>query len=250
MKITKYTFVLLLLFSIISFQSCENEPLDSGFSSNVNNQDNTDDNNNDNNNGSDDVDGTGEESTGDYWPRAIGNMWDFNDTYYGEVNYNMIATEEIDGNTYYKFDDLFNQEAWLRKSGDSYFIRNAISGFPIEGYEVTTTFITIKMLEDTANVGDQWSTNVSYTISYTPINPAFPEIPNIDFSATYNFEMIGRDLTRTVEDEDYENVLQVRLSLSASGVSSTVDYFYAKDIGLIEFIGDQSSGTLFNYSLN
>nr|WP_321228115.1 hypothetical protein [uncultured Psychroserpens sp.] len=246
MKTTKYTFVLLLLFGIFTFQSCENESLDSDFFSNVNDEDDIDDTND----GNDDTTGTGEESTGDYWPRAIGNMWDFNDTFYGEVNYNMIGTEEIDGNTYYKFDDLFNQEAWLRKSGDSYFIRNAVGGFPIEGYEVSTTFITVKMLEDTANVGDQWSSNVSYTISYVATNPAFPEIPDIDFSAVYNFQMIGRDLSRTVEGEDYENVLQVRLSLSASGASSTVDYFYAKDIGLIEFIGDQSSGTLFNYNIN
>jgi hypothetical protein len=215
MKISKFLFVFLLLLSVISFQSCENEALDSGIISNVDNQDDGNNEGNDGGNeGNGNNEGTGEESTGDYWPRAIGNMWNFNDTFYGEVNYNMIATEQIDGNTYFKFDDLFNQEAWLRKSGDSYFIRNAVNGFPIEGYEVSTTFITIKMLEDTANVGDQWSTNVSYTISYTPINPAFPEIPNIDFSA------------------------------------STVDYFYAKDVGLIEFIGDQSSGTLLNYSLN
>ncbi len=156
----------------------------------------------------------------------------------------------INGNTYYKFDNLLGQESWLRKTGDSYFIRTAAAGFPIQGYEISTTYITLKMLIDSAEVGEQWSNNVSYTISYTPITAGLPDIADIDFSATYNFEMMGRDLTRTIEGTEYQNVLHVNLIVVASGQSSSVDYYYAKDIGLIEFDGEQSSGRLMSYTLN
>ena len=191
------------------------------------------------------------ESTGDYWPRAIGNVWNFEDTYYGNVTYNMVSTETIDGNTYYKFDDLFGGESWLRKSGDSYYTRSIATGLPIPGYDVSTTPIITKILKDSALVGEEWFSDVSYTITYTATDANFPDIPNIDFSATYAFKMIERDGVRTVEGVDYENVLNVELKLLVAGqVQSTVNYYFAKDIGIIEFVGDQSSGTLLDYTLN
>ena len=228
------------LFVLLTAFTCENEPLEGDFfNEEIDNNDFDDDD--------DDIIG---ESTGDYWPRAIGNMWDFNDITYGEVTYNMVSTEEIEGDTYYKFDNLVGQESWLRKTGDSYYVRTAVVGFPIEGYEVTTTYLTLRMLVDSAEVGEQWNNNVSYTISYTPITAGFPEIPDIDFSANYAFEMMGRDLSRTVEGTEYQNVLHVKLTLTAAGNLSTVDYYYAKDIGLIEYTGSGNSGTLMSYSLN
>ncbi|WP_456437608.1 hypothetical protein [Psychroserpens sp.] len=239
MKINKFIFSFILIFAIVSFQSCENEPIDSDLLFNNEDPDDVDD--------EDDVIG---ESTGDYWPRAIGNMWNFNDAAFGEVTYNMVSTEEIDGDTYYRFDNLVGQESWLRKTGDSYYIRTAVVSFPIDGYDVSTTFLTLRMLIDSAEIGEQWENNVSYTISYTPTVAGYPEIPNIDFSANYGFEMMGRDLTRTVEGTEYQNVLHVKLTLTAAGNLSTVDYYYAKDIGLIEFSSDGNAGTLMSYSLN
>lgn len=243
MKLVRIVFTCLFIFSVISFQSCENEPLDTDFFSNI---DNDDDGGDDGDGG----DGEAGESTGDYWPRAIGNMWDFDDSFYGDVTYNMITTEQIDGFTYYKFDDLFNQEAWLRKSGDSYYVRNAVANFPIDGYDVSTTYITIKLLDDSAEVGEEWVSNVSYTVSYTPNVSGLPEIPDINVNTSYSFEMMERDATRMVEGVEYQNVLHVKLTVSSTGIASTVDYFYAKDIGLIEFIGEQSSGKLLSYTLN
>lgn len=247
MKITKLAIAFVILIGAVSLQSCDIEPIDPALTSGVSN-----DTGNNGGSGDDgDFTGTGADSTGDYWPRAIGNFWKFDDSFYGDVTYSMIATEEINGQTYYQFDDLLNSEAWLLKTGDSYFIRTAIGGFDISGYSVSTTYITTKMLVDSAEEGDEWSSNVSYTISYTPTNPSYPEIPDVDYSAVYNFEMIARDLSRTVEGVEYDNVLQVRLTLQAEGSAGAVtDYYYAKDVGLIEFVGNISSGTLTSYNLN
>jgi hypothetical protein len=243
MKI-KFIRSLFVIIAIMSFQSCENESLDSDFTENAN--DGTDGQGT-NNGGTDSDVG---ESSGDYWPRAIGNIWNFSDTFYGDTTYNMISTETIDDNLYYKFDQLMNQESWLRKTGDSYYIRAAVQSFPIEGYEVATTYLTIKMLKDSAQIGETWTNNVNYTITYVPITDGLPEIPAINIDAVYDLEMMGRDLTRTVGDVTFENVLHVELNLSSGQVSSAVDYYYAKDVGLIEFVGDQSSGALLSYTLN
>ncbi len=262
MKITKLAFTFILLICVASIQSCENEPLDpdltSGISDGTGNGGGTDDGGTDDGGtdggGTDNggTDGTGQDSSGDYWPRAIGNIWNFNDTVYGEVTYDMVETEVIDGDTYYKFDNLLNSESWLLKSGDSYYLRTAIGGFDIPGYSVTTSYITTKMLIDTAEEGDEWVSNVSYTIAYLPTDSNYPEIPDIDYSAAYNFKMMARDLTRTVEGVEYDNVLQVQLTLEALGNPEdvVVQYYYAKDVGLIEFVGDLSSGTLVSYNLN
>ena len=224
---------ILAVFAI--FQSCETEPLDSDVSQIDNNNPIIDEG----------------ETTGDYWPRAIGNMWNFDDSYYGDVTYHMVSTENIEGNTYYKFDQLFGQESWLRKSGDSYYIRTALEGYPIPGYDVTTSYLEIKLLADSALVGEHWSTDADYSISYIPNIEGYPEIPDLTFQATYDYEMVERDISRTVEGVEYNNVLHVKSTVSSQGTPDyVVHYYYAKDIGLVEFVGDSSSGTLQDYSLN
>jgi len=193
-----------------------------------------------------------EASSGDYWPRAINNEWNFNSTFYGPVSYDMISTETIDGIEYYKFDELFGAEAFLRKSGDVYYTRSNASDFPLQGYEVTTSPIEVALLKDSAEVGDTWTTEVDYLITYTPIDANFPNIPAVPFQATYMFEMMGRDLTRTVEGNEYTEVLHVELTLTVPGnpLTEIVDYYYAKDVGLIEASGSADQSTLTAYSLN
>jgi len=54
-----------------------------------------------------------------------------------------------------------------------------------------------------------------------------PEIPSINVNAVYDLEMKGRDLTRTVGDTTYENVLHVELNLSMSpNIVSATTYYH------------------------
>ncbi|WP_397362908.1 hypothetical protein [Olleya sp. R77988] len=239
---------LLSLTLVLLVFSCENEPLD-GF----------DLTNNTNTAGSTGPTGLGsvnnvqeETSSGDYWPREINNEWDFNSTYYGSVSYSMVSIETIDGFDYYKFDYLFGAEAYLRKSGDVYYTRQSADNFPIPGYDISTSDIEVALLKDSALVGETWSTEVDYVVSYTPNQAGFPEIPDIPVQANYTFEMIGRDLTRTVEGNDYTDVLHVKLALTIPGNTTVdyTDYYYAKNVGLIESIGSADHSALTSYSLN
>ncbi len=70
---------LFCLFVLLTAFTCENESLDEDLVNQefIDNVDNNDD-------------GDIGDSTGDYWPRAIGNVWNFDDSYFGAVTYDMI----------------------------------------------------------------------------------------------------------------------------------------------------------------
>jgi hypothetical protein len=179
----------------------------------------------------------------DYWPRAIGNSWTYN-SLNGEIEtYTILNTETIDGNEYYAFDELFDTPSWLRKSGTSYYVRSIVSG-EVGGIEFTSTPIELKMIKDDAVVGETWQSEVSYTITYSGA------IPDVDVVATYDFEMIERNISRTVEGVDYTDVIHIETVVSAVGSVVTVQYYYAKDVGMIEYITDAGTATLTDYILN
>ena len=183
----------------------------------------------------------------DYWPRAIGNSWEFSSTFFGDYTMEMSSIENIEGNDYYKIDNYINgTTAWLRKSGSNYHARQILGGFDLPGYEVSSTPIEVIILDDEAQVGDTWVSDVTYTISYV----GTPAIPDVEVSATYNFEMIARDISREVNGTTYNNILHVRLELVSSGTTETVNYYYAKDIGPVEYNSTQDVTTLNSYSLN
>ncbi|QRM90490.1 hypothetical protein FG167_15025 [Lacinutrix sp. WUR7] len=182
-------------------------------------------------------------SDADYWPRAIGNSWTYNGLN-GEIEtYTILNTETIDGNEYYAFDELFDTPSWLRKSGTSYYVRSIVSG-EVGGIEFTSTPIELKMIKDDAVVGETWQSEVSYTITYSGA------IPDVDVVATYDYEMMERNISRTVEGVDYTDVIHIENVVSAVGSVVTVQYYYAKDVGMIEYITDAGTATLTDYSLN
>lgn len=195
------------------------------------------------------IDGLNCESVeSDYWPRAINNSWTYNTTTSGEQTYTITGTETFDSLEYYAFDDLYGAPSWLRKSGPNYYVRTEMSG-SVPGYQFSATPYTVNMLKDDAIVGETWESNVAYTISYTP-EPGQPSIPDTDVVADYTFEMKGRDLSRAVEGVNYDNVLHIELITTGAGVTVVTQYYYAKDVGLIEYITEEGANTLSNYVLN
>ncbi|MFD2824756.1 hypothetical protein ACFS5M_13825 [Lacinutrix iliipiscaria] len=186
--------------------------------------------------------------TQDYWPRAIGNSWTYNTFFDGEQIYEISGTETIDGFEYYAFDELFANPTWLRKSGVNYLMRSEISG-SIPGYQFASTPFIINMIKEDATIGETWESDVSYTISYTP-ETGSPDIPDADVDALYSFEMIERDITRTVEGVNYTDVIHIELTVTALGTTDVSHYYYANHIGMIEYLTNSGSNTLLEYTLN
>lgn len=187
-------------------------------------------------------------SNTDFWPRAIGNSWTYNTAQFGQQTYQITSLETIDGQEYYVFEDLFGFPSWLRKSGVNYLLRAEAEG-SVPGYQFSSTPFTVNMIKEDATINETWESNVTYTISYVA-EPGFPDAPDTTVSATYTFEMIERDISRTVEGVSFDDVIHIEARVNGQGQSSVVQYYYANNVGMIDYITDPGSNTLLNYNLN
>lgn len=196
----------------------------------------------------DTIDGLDCTGTQDYWPRAIGNSWTFNTPDGVDETYTIMGLEMLEGFEYYAFDELYGLPSWIRKSGSNYFLRTEISG-EIPGYQLLSTSFTINMIKDDAAVGEIWESNVSYTITYTP-DPGLPDIPETNVDAIYSFEMIERDISKTVEGQTYNEVIHIEMISTVMGENIITQYYYANGVGIIEYNGEDGDTTLLDYNLN
>ncbi|MFD0962485.1 hypothetical protein [Pseudofulvibacter geojedonensis] len=244
MKTIKSTFVLLLITSL-SFISCNDEPLEGNFADELNI---------DNAGGGGAGAGSGT-STGDYFPRAVGNQWELSISTGGTQSLNMVSTSQHNSITYYDFSSSVGYGS-IRKSAASYFNRIAVS-IDNPAYIIESTPFEIKFLQDDAVVGTSWDNVVSSTYSYTPIGDS-PAIPNTTVSMNYKYTLLGRDLTRNVNGQTYNNVIHISHVLETLGEGGSLgdtgdiegDYYYSKDIGLIEYSIDGVTYKLNSYTLN
>jgi len=232
MKSIKITFLLALLASF-TFISCENEPLTGTFTDETGV-----------------VGGDGEgTSTGDYFPRAVGNKWEHTVSTGGSTVYEMISTSSIGGFTYYNFPDN-NGFGAIRKSSASYFTRIAVN-ITSPAYIITGTPIEIKFLQDDAVVGTSWENPVTSVYTYVPVGGS-PAIADATVNTNYKYTLEEKDISREVNGQVYENVIHVSHILETGlGTPDTIgDYYYAKDIGIIEYALDGTTYKLTSYTLN
>jgi len=184
----------------------------------------------------------------DFWPRAIGNSWTYNTAQFGQQTYLISDQQPINGIDYYVFEDLFGFPSWLRKSGVDYLLRAEANG-NITGYQYSSTPFTVNMIKEDAAIGETWESNVTYTISFVA-ETGFPDLPDTTVDANYTFEMIERDISRTVEGVTYNDVIHIETRVIGQGQTSVVQYYYANNVGMIDYITDVGSNTLLSYSLN
>lgn len=249
-KILSYSVFIL---SIVLFNSCENEPLtgfdltDSGTSGTTSG-----------NNGA----GSGGTSSGDYYPRNIGNTWNYSSSA-GGTNQNLTSEivnnfTDTSGNNVYELTQstLSNGTAavttsgFVYKDGGNYYAySNEIQVDYGGGLTATQTAIpTYVFLKDNVAVGTSW--NVSFT-QVTSFND--PSFPNVTLNINYLYEIVGNDLTKTVNGVDYSPVIEVKLTGgdTTSGQDINANYFYALDVGLIKIEQNgQDSSVLDSYTIN
>ena len=186
-----------------------------------------------------DDDGEGGTSTGDYWPMAVENQWTF--TLEGETQQPMkiIATEQIAGKTYYKYQNFlgmtsvegsgFEGTVWTRKNGGVYFVRQeafipASDGNP----SITVEPMQIIVLKDFLNVGETWSQSVEQTT-------IIQGLPAIVTEVNLTGKILERDSSITIGDQTFESVIKVELIQNTQGTTTTNYYWFAKDIGIVKY---------------
>ncbi|WP_044398440.1 hypothetical protein [Lacinutrix sp. Hel_I_90] len=221
---------------LITFFSCENEPLE-GFDLDANTTV-------PNNSNVTPVVGENvavETSTGDYWPAQVGYVWNYNTVSFGNTESEIMGTTTFGNQNYFEYNNFMGQSGFfVRKEGSNYYVAQDITGTNINGYTLSAPVIVILLLKDNLDVGETFTQDVNYTVSYTP-DSGVPAFPDQNVTATYITEMIERDFTYTVGGVDYEDVLHINVqSLYLGNIVATSDYYFAKDIGPIHI--DQSAG--------
>lgn len=229
---------LVVLFSVITFVSCETEPLDPAIDlaaiqgvSNPNNPNNP---------------GT---SSGDYWPRAINNEWVFEQTGTSDLTYKMVGTDIFNTQTYYRFDPISvngsstsatGAVAWLNKNGGNYNLKYDDIVIDVGGFTGTITGFEVLLLKDDLAINQTWTGSYTQTTTYTGI-------PAITQTTNYTGTILAKDVTETVDGETYTNVLKSKLvqttNIAGNSTVTSTEYWFSKDVGPIKIVTTSQGST-------
>lgn len=202
------------------------------------------------------------ESSGDYLPLAVGNIWNYTNNGVFELG----DLQVIDGidfyratNTFFMGNDLTflwpGLEEYVGKQGSNYYVKvssEANSPAPVEPFQII-------ILKDNLNQGESWTDTFSL--------PFVDEDGEIIFNVTINNVIKDKDISYTVNGVTYQNVIKVRstnkadliyngIPIGDSEVSYT-DMWFAKDVGIIKSISSDDDPEwedeiheLIDYNLN
>ena len=199
-----------------------------------------------------DSDDSGETSTGDYWPTAVGNQWVL-DQDGSEVSMKIISSE----NDYYKFDNFsgmgggldVSAAVYLKKTKGDYYIKiddltfnygDGITG-KMTGYE----FIFFK---DYLDVNQTWTGSFTQSTSFSI--SGFPEIKQ---KTNYTGTILEKSSTVTVNGTTYNDVIRFKVHQVATiegqsqSTSADAEYWVAKDIGVVKFTSGDVVSVLKSY---
>lgn len=243
---------LIVLFSIISFVSCETEPLDPELD--LNDFQNPSDSNNPNNPNNP---GT---STGDYWPTAINNEWVFEQTGTTDLIYKMVGTDVFDNQTYYRFDPIsadgsstsaIDVVTWLNKNGSNYTLKYDDIVFDAGGLAGSISGFEVLILKDDLAVNQTWTGSYNQTTTFTGIPP-------ISQTTNYTGTILAKDVTEIVDGVSYTNVIKCKIdqntNIGGNVTSTSSEYWFSKDVGPLKIVitsegSTASESILVDYSL-
>lgn len=196
----------------------------------------------------------------DYWPTEIGNEWHYNNSINPNGSpfqlYTIVGTETINGNLYHKFypqidqnpDYIIGPFSYLRKNNGDYFYKTGETLiFDTNG---TTTYggNEIIILKDYLNINETWSGSFTY---FDSLNGQVIET----YNATYIGEILDSNVTELINGVTYNNIIKTKITTITTRSSGTttkiIEYWFAKDIGIVKQIYNNStSHNITSYLLN
>ncbi len=260
MKTIKNLLSIFVIITSLTFVSCENEPIDQSLLES-NNSENTGGGNTGGGNT-----GGGGSSTGDYWPAVVNNSWSFSNNGAASQMMKIISTSNINGATYYNFDNIFGQGATvngtaamrMRKNSGDYYVK--IEGISLDlggGMSATQTAFEFLILKDYLNTNQTWNGTYTQSTSYTGGGIS---IPAATTNSNYTGTILGTGLTEVVDNETFTNVIKLKISqvITITGMPGTTNvettYWFAKNVGPIksETVSNGSTTTsiLTDYVIN
>lgn len=246
MKKFKFLAGFILLFTAFNFTSCDNEALDGDIDPGTENG---------GNNGGENGGGT---STGDYWPMAINNQWVFVANSVTQDPMKITSTQQIGGNTHYKYDTFFGTSVsgefdgegtvTTRKSNGNYYVRQEVNIPAQEGQPaIVVSPMEFIVFKDNLAVNGTWTQNLTQTTT-------IQGLPPIRTAVTFKGKILEKNVTMTVNGAEFTNVIKVELIQTTQGVVNTNYYWFSKNVGPIKyqniFQDYNVTGELDSYSLN
>lgn len=256
-KITFLT-TILLVFTAFTFVSCEVESIDPALGTDGTN--NNGGNTGGGNTGGGNTGGNGGTSSGDYWPTAINNIWNY-DQDGTAVNMKIIGTDNINGATYYKFspqsgffegNGATDVTTWIRKNGGNYIMKMGDLNINAGGLTGTQTGYEMILFKDNIAVNATWTGSYTQTTTYSVLPTS------IVMTTNYTGKILEKGATVTVNGVTYTNVIKMNLrqvvSVMGANTITESEYWFAKDIGPIRVEMDSEGNTfetaLTSYTLN
>lgn len=173
-----------------------------------------------------------EEPQGDYYPMAVGNIWNYNST-----SSEIISTATIGGNSYYQLEgNLFlpsghSSEIYVRKGNGDYHLRIENQTFLMGGYDVSISTAEYVILKDYLNEGDTWEETLSLTHSFIV---GGEETSPTTVDTNYHHTILEKDVTAIVSGVSYDEVIKVKTVTSAPQyIQTETETWYAKNIGVV-----------------
>lgn len=177
-----------------------------------------------------------EPSSGDYFPMAVGNIWNYTNNAVLELG----SSQVINGKTYYKQTNTFfadlegiqDAEEFLRKENGNYYSR--ISSVP--GAENVLVPQEIVILKDNLAAGGTWTSTIVLSIG--------EEEAEAVITITLDHIIEQKNVSAVVNGVTYQDVIKVKSTntseLSFNGEvipndsGTTISYhWFAKDVGMI-----------------
>ena len=174
-------------------------------------------------------------TTGDYFPMAVNNKWDYTDgSTASEVN--LIGTTSFGGSTYYEMTDTqnpFSNQNWMAKKGASYYQKTGITTEVESGTTITIQAYDMKILQDDLAVGETWHGSASPKVNYS----GAAGTGSFNAHINYTGNVTAKGVSETLGSVTYNNIIKVGLTavVNANGQISNItgEYWFAKDIGIV-----------------
>ena len=196
-------------------------------------------------------------TTGNYWPMAVNNKWNFDSNGTTE-EIKIIGTATFNNTTYYTLSDegdvQLNIQNWVSKKGATYYQKIADATVTESGITITMKGYEIPVFKDDLEVDKTWSGSISPKVTYSG-NGTSGSLPT---KITYTGRIVARDAIETINSVAYPNVIKmlmtVETKINNQITNATLEYWFAKDVGPIREYqssnGTTEIRTLLNYQLN
>ncbi|HIC31004.1 MAG TPA: hypothetical protein EYO76_03720 [Flavobacteriaceae bacterium] len=244
----------LSLFILVTFFSCENEPLDFDLSA-------LDSTNSGSSGNSSNIGTPGGNSTGDYWPMAVGNKWVHSNSLDGMTQDDSVmeisALEDYQGIPSYRYDQFMgiangtdgtmgqdlDFNIYTVKNGGDYHVSIDDLSITVEGiYDITQSAYSYIMLKDYEDVGTIWVNEYQITTTTTVLIDGLPNIPDTVMDVTNTNEILAKDISIDVDGTTYSPVIKVKSTTlyeipGSPNSSGEYIYYFAKDVGIVKAEG-------------